>query len=151
MIQITLIPVTVGIVINTVAGRYVQKIKPILPVYASLAVATIVAYVTASGQPKILSLSIYAILALITASLLHLFIGYTLGYLIASIFRLEIPDRITISTETAMQNSGLATVLATIHWGSMAALPAITYSVLQNIIGPFVCQFFRKRTTSTKK
>jgi len=144
MIEVTLIPVTVGIVINTVAGKYVEKIRPILPVYASLAVATIVAYVAAAGQAKILSLSIYAILALIIASVLHLFIGYALGYLIPSIFGLDIRDRITISTETAMQNSGLATVLAVTHWGPLAALPAIAYSVIQNILGPFVCTFYRK-------
>ncbi|ALM74065.1 hypothetical protein TBCH5v1_0086 [Thermococcus barophilus] len=26
----------------------------------------------------------------------------------------------------------------------MAALPAIAYSVIQNILGPFVCTFYRK-------
>ncbi|WP_456396026.1 bile acid:sodium symporter family protein [Thermococcus sp.] len=150
MVQVTLIPVLLGITINTVAKKYVDKIRPILPVYASLAVATIVAYVAAAGHAKILTLSIFAILALIIASIIHLFIGYGLGYLIANVSGLEIRDRVTISVETAMQNSGLATVLAVTHWSPMAALPAITYSVIQNILGPFVCTFYRKLVRQKK-
>jgi len=144
VVKVTLIPVTIGVAINTVASRYVAKIKPILPAYSSFAVATIVAYVAAAGQARILALSPSMILMLIVASLVHLFIGYTLGYAYGKVFKLDLPNKITISTETAMQNSGLATVLAVKHWGALAALPAITYSVVQNIIGPFVCQFYRR-------
>lgn len=152
MVQVTLIPVVIGITINTVAGKYVKKIKIFLPVYSSIAVATIVAYVAAAGHAKFVTLTAIAILTLIIASIIHLFIGYGLGYLIARgaglvIARgagLDIRDRVTISTETAMQNSGLATVLAVTHWSPMAALPAIIYSVVQNIIGPFVCTYYRK-------
>lgn len=144
MVQVTLIPIIIGIMINTFAKNYVDRIRPILPVYASLAVAIIVAYVAAVGQTRILALSIFAILTLIIASIIHLFIGFGLGYSIARVFGLEIRDRVTISIETAMQNSGLATVLAATHWNPLAALPAITYSVIQNILGPFVSTFYRK-------
>lgn len=149
MVQVTLIPVTIGVVINTVASKYVAKIKPILPAYSSFAVATIVAYVAASGQARILTLTPFMILLLIVATLIHLFLGYALGYAYGKAFKLDLPDRITISTETAMQNSGLATVLAIKHWDALAALPAVTYSIVQNVLGPFICQFFRKRVVKT--
>jgi len=143
MVKILLLPVLAGMLINTFWGKYVAKIRPYLPVYSTLAVITIVGYVAAAGSGKILSLSAFAVAALIIASILHLFIGYGGGLAIAKAFRLNIRDQITISTETAMQNSGLATVLAVTHWGPMAALPAVVYSVVQNIIGPFVVTYFR--------
>ncbi len=149
VVQVTLIPVTIGVVINTFASTYVAKIKPVLPAYSSFAVATVVAYVAASGQARILTLPPFMILLLIMATLIHLFLGYALGYAYGKAFRLDLPDKITISTETAMQNSGLATVLAVKHWGALAALPAVTYSIVQNVVGPFVCQFFRKKVMKT--
>ena len=75
-------------------------------------------------------------------ALLHLLFGFWLGYVIPRFLGIPKVERITISIETAMQNSGLATVLAVSHWGALAALPAIFYSVVQNLIGPFVVKLF---------
>lgn len=112
---VALIPVTVDLVINAVASKYVAEVKPILPAYSSFAVATVVAYVAASGQARILTLTPFMIFLFIVATLIHLFLGYALGYAYSKAFKLGLPDRITISTETAMQNPGLATVLAIKH------------------------------------
>jgi BASS family bile acid:Na+ symporter len=70
-------------------------------------------------------------------------LGFWLGYLIPRFLALEPKERVTISIETAMQNSGLATVLAFSQWGAVGALPPVFYSVVQNLVGPFVVKLFR--------
>ena len=142
MVQITLIPVLVGIWINTTFSSKVEKIKPYLPTYSTIVVVLIVGFVVAAGRNKILSLPIKTFEILFLGSLLHLSFGFWLGYIVPRILKVPKVERITISIETAMQNSGLATVLAVSHWGALAALPAIFYSVIQNLIGPFIVKFF---------
>ncbi|MDL1970926.1 MAG: bile acid:sodium symporter family protein [Candidatus Desulfofervidaceae bacterium] len=145
MIQVTLLPVCLGIIINSFFEKRLQKIKSFLPIYSTLTVVFIIGFVVASGHEKILTLGYKALFLLFLASFFHLFFGYILGYMIAKLFNFEEKYAVTVSIETAMQNSGLATVLALSQWGGGAAFPAITYSVVQNIFGPFVCNMFRNR------
>jgi len=144
MVQVTLIPVVLGIVINYYFGGRLQKVKTVLPVYSTLAVVLIVGFVVSAGHRKILSLPESSVLFLLLASLFHLLFGFWFGYVIPHLLGVTKRERITISIETAMQNSGLATVLAISQWGALSALPAVTYSVVQNLVGPFVCQLFRR-------
>jgi len=142
MIQVTLLPVLIGLVINTYFPEKTKKIEPFLPVYSTITVVIIIGYVVAAGRLKILHLGIIQVLLLILGSAFHLITGYVSGFGMAKLFRLSNVNSVTISIETAMQNSGLATVLALSQWGPISAIPAIIYSVIQNIIGPFVCSFF---------
>jgi BASS family bile acid:Na+ symporter len=143
MVQITLIPVLTGIGLNSLIPEKVERVKPYLPAYSTAAVVLIVGFVVAAGSSKILSLPLKAFFYLFLASLFHLLFGFWLGYLIPRFLGLPPKERITISIETAMQNSGLATVLAVSQWGALAALPAVFYSVVQNLVGPFVVKLFR--------
>ncbi len=142
MIEVTLLPVLIGLIINTYFPDKIKKIKSFFPIYSTISVVIIIGYVVAAGRLKILHLGIIQVLLLVLGSIVHLMIGYVLGFSIAKLFRLNNFNSVTISIETAMQNSGLATVLALSQWGPISALPAIIYSVVQNIIGPFVCNFF---------
>ena len=143
MVLITLIPVLIGIGLNSLIPHKVERVKPYLPAYSTITVVLIVGFVVAAGSSKILSLPLKAFVLLFLSSLLHLLFGFWLGYLIPRFFGLEPKERVTISIETAMQNSGLATVLAVSQWGALSALPAVFYSVVQNLVGPFVIKLFR--------
>ncbi len=143
MVQITLFPLLLGMVINGLLRGKVNRVKPYLPAYSTVAVVLIVGFVVAAGSSKILSLPLKAFLYLSLTSLFHLLFGFWLGYLLPRFLGLEPKERITISIETAMQNSGLATVLAVSQWGALAALPAVFYSVIQNLVGPFVVKLFK--------
>ena len=145
MVEVTLIPVSLGLLINTYLSKSIKPLKPFLPIYSTVTVVLIVGYVVAAGHLKILKLGFLPVILLALASTIHLLVGYALGYGIARLFKLTKPDSVTVSIETAMQNSGLATVLALSQWGPVSAIPAITYSVVQNILGPFVCSFFNSR------
>lgn len=142
MVQITLLPVLLGILINSKFESEVEKIKDFLPAYSTIVVVLIVGYVVSAGYGKILSLPLKSFELLFLASLFHLLFGFWLGYVIPRLLGVPKVERITISIETAMQNSGLAAVLAVSHWGALSALPAVFYSVVQNLIGPFVVKLF---------
>ena len=142
MVQITLIPVVLGVWINSRFSERVKGIKPYLPAYSTVVVVLIVGFVVSAGRDKILSLPFKTFELLLLCSLLHLLFGFWLGYVIPRFLGVPKVERITISIETAMQNSGLATVLTVSHWGALSALPAIFYSVVQNLVGPFVVKLF---------
>ena len=142
MVQITLIPVILGIWINSKFSERIEKIKPYLPAYSTVAVVLIVGFVVSAGRDKLLSLPFKTFELLFLGSLFHLLFGFWLGYVIPRFLGVPKVERITISIETAMQNSGLATVLTVSHWGALSALPAIFYSVVQNLVGPFVVKLF---------
>ncbi|SMO63327.1 bile acid:Na+ symporter, BASS family [Balnearium lithotrophicum] len=142
MVQITLLPVLLGILINSKFESEVEKIKEFLPAYSTIVVVLIVGYVVSAGYGRILSLPLKSFELLFLASLFHLLFGFWLGYVIPRLLGVPKVERITISIETAMQNSGLAAVLAVSHWGALSALPAVFYSVVQNLIGPFVVKLF---------
>ncbi|MEO2083526.1 MAG: bile acid:sodium symporter family protein [Desulfurobacteriaceae bacterium] len=143
MVQVTLLPVAAGIALNGLFPERVEKLKRWLPAYSTAAVVLIVGFVVAAGHGKIASLPGKAFFLLILASLIHLLLGFWFGYVIPRMLGVPQKERITISIETAMQNSGLAAVLAISQWGALAALPAVTYSVVQNLVGPFVVKLFR--------
>jgi BASS family bile acid:Na+ symporter len=143
VLTLTLLPVLLGALLNSFFGEKLEKVKPFLPAYSTFAVVVIVAIVVSSGSSRLLSLPPKFFLLLFLTSLLHLLFGFWLGYLIPRFLGLEPRERVTISIETAMQNSGLATVLAFSQWGAVGALPPIFYSVVQNLVGPFVVRLFR--------
>ncbi len=143
MVQITLIPIFLGICFNTLLPEKVNRIKPFLPAYSSLAVVVIVGFVVSAGSSKVLSFPLKAFLLLLMASIFHLLFGFWFGYIVPRLLKLKPKERVTISIETAMQNSGLATVLAVSHFGALAALPGVFYSIIQNLLGPFVVKIFR--------
>ncbi len=69
--------------------------------------------------------------------MLHNVCGYALGYLAGRLLGLSKAQRRTLSIEVGMQNSGLATSLATVHFATMplAAVPGAVFSVWHNISG----------------
>ena len=80
------------------------------------------------------------VLVVILHNLCGLGTGYFLGYLL----RLTHAKRSAISVEVGMQNSGLATSLATIHFSAfpMAAIPGAIFSVWHNISGALVAKVY---------
>lgn len=78
---------------------------------------------------------------------LHNVCGLGLGYLIGWMLGLDKAKRRAISIEVGMQNSGLATSLATIHFAAlpMAAIPGAIFSVWHNISGAVLARIFARK------
>ena len=71
-------------------------------------------------------------------------LGYLLGYGIGKVLKLNTTKCRAISIEVGMQNSGLATSLATTHFAAypLATIPGAVFSVWHNISGAILANFF---------
>ena len=56
-----------------------------------------------------------------------------------------------ISIEVGMQNSGLATSLAMMHFGAAAAIPGAIFSVWHNISGSLAANYLASRMTKEQE
>ena len=142
IIQVVLIPIAIGILINRFLGKYTEKVKDVLPTVSVTAICLIVAAVVSHNSEKILSTG--AIIFVIV--ILHNLLGYLCGFLIGVIFRMDMPRKKAISIEIGMQNSGLATTLAASAFPqlAMATVPGAIFSVWHNISGAILAGIFRR-------
>ena len=142
IIQVVLIPIGLGLLINTLFNKYTQKIKTSLPTVSVVAICFIVASVVSHNSEKIISTGLIVFVIVI----LHNLLGYLCGYLIGVLFKMDMPRKKAVSIEIGMQNSGLATSLATSAFPdmSMATVPGAIFSVWHNISGAILAGIFRK-------
>ena len=75
---------------------------------------------------------------------LHNICGLCLGYLAGRLLGLDGPKRRAVSIEVGMQNSSLASSLATLHFAAypLATIPGAIFSVWHNISGAVVARLF---------
>ncbi|WP_309131337.1 bile acid:sodium symporter family protein [Brevibacterium sp.] len=139
--QTVLIPVIIGVLVRLLASGFVDRISPILPWLASVAIAYIVAIVVAGSAASIASAGLLVLLAVIT----HNVLGLGVGYGVATACRLDTPTRRALAFEVGLQNSGLASTLATTYFSPLAALPGAVFSVWHNVSGALLASLFARR------
>lgn len=142
ILQVVILPIGLGLVVNHFFGRFARKIEPAMPTISALAIIIIVSIVVSGNSASIKSCSLLVAFAVI----LHNVFGLLFGYLVSLAFRLSDENRTAISIEVGMQNSGLATSLATTHFAAypMAAVPGALFSVWHNISGAMAAQLFKR-------
>jgi len=131
LFRIVLLPVALGVILNSLIGQAVHKITPLLAPLAVVAILTIIAIVVALNADRLREVA----LAVVIATLLHNVSGLLLGYGAAKLLRFEPAICRTIALEVGMQNSGLATALALKFFSPVAALPGAIFSVWLNMTG----------------
>ena len=142
IIQVVLIPIGLGLLINKFFGRYTQKMKDFLPTVSVTAICLIVAAVVSHNSEKILSTG----LVIFAVVILHNLLGYLCGYLVARLFKMELPRKKAVAIEIGMQNSGLATSLAGSAFPNlaMATVPGAVFSVWHNISGAVLAGILKR-------
>jgi BASS family bile acid:Na+ symporter len=141
ILQVVLIPVLAGIVVRAIAGKFVEKLLPYLPLVSVGGIVLVVLAVVAVNAQTVLSTGLLLALAVITHNLL----GLLLGYGAAKLARLDRPARRAVGIEVGMQNSGLAASLAATHFSPAAALPAALFSVWHNLSGAALATWWARR------
>lgn len=142
IIQVVVVPIGLGLLINRLFGKQTRKITDVLPLISVTAICLIVAAVVSHNSEKILSTG----LVIFAVVILHNLLGYLCGYLVGVLFRMELPRKKAVAIEIGMQNSGLATTLAGSAFPnlSMATVPGAIFSVWHNISGAILAGFFRR-------
>jgi BASS family bile acid:Na+ symporter len=85
-------------------------------------------------------------LLVIVVVMLHNISGLAFGYAIGRLLHLSREKCIAVSIEVGMQNSGLASSLAVLHFGAfpLATIPGAIFSVWHNISGALVARWYTR-------
>ena len=148
IVQVVLVPIALGFVINYFFSKFAQAFSKALPLISVVAICLIIMAVVSANAAKLMTTG-----ALVVAVvMLHNVCGYALGYLVGRLLGLTKEQMRTLSIEVGMQNSGLATSLATMHFAAMpmAAVPGTVFSVWHNISGAVYANILA-RTAEGKK
>ncbi|BAL84965.1 putative sodium-dependent transporter (plasmid) [Selenomonas ruminantium subsp. lactilytica TAM6421] len=141
IVQVVILPIVLGIVINSFFEKQVQKVVKVLPLVSVLAIVLIVGGVVAVSSQKILETG----LLIMAVVMCHNLLGYGIGFLLAKACHMNMAKAKAISIEVGMQNSGLATSLAMLHFGPAAAIPGAIFSVWHNISGSLAANYLSSR------
>ena len=139
ILWVVIVPIVVGL---WLWPKFTERATDYLPAFSSIAIATIVAIIIAANASKLLAGG----LIIIVVVALHNICGLTLGYLIGRLLGLSDTKKRAISIEVGMQNSGLASSLATIHFAAypLATIPGAIFSVWHNLSGAMVARLYTR-------
>ncbi len=142
-VQVVLLPVTIGLLLNQFTPAVVRWAKPVFPLISVIVIALIVAAIVAVRKELIAESGAPLLGAVF---LLHAG-GFGLGYLAGKLLGLPVPSRRTLGIEVGMQNSGLGAALARQHFAAepLAAVPAAISAVTHCVIGSVMAAWWRRR------
>ena len=143
IVYVVIGPVAAGFLIQRYMPRFTRWAVAYLPAFSSLMIALLVAIIVGHNAGQLLKGGMVVVLVVI----LHNIGGFSLGYVLGRLLGLSDDKRKAISIEVGMQNSGLASSLATIHFAAypMAVVPGAIFSVWHNVCGAFVAKLFASR------
>lgn len=141
ILYVVITPIVVGFVVRHFFPRFTQRAVVYLPAFSTLVIAIAVALIVSHTADRLLAGGLLVVLVVMLHNVLGLAIGYGVGCLLG----LSTLKRRAISIEVGMQNSGLASSLATLHFAAypMATIPGAVFSVWHNISGALVARLFK--------
>ena len=142
ILWVVILPIIIGLIVKGLWPKFTEKATDYLPAFSSIAIAMIVAIIIGANADKLIAGGFIIVLVVI----LHNICGLSLGYLIGRTLRLSEAKKRAISIEVGMQNSGLASSLATIHFAAypLATIPGAIFSVWHNLSGAAVAYLYKK-------
>lgn len=145
IVYVVIAPILGGFLVQKTLPRFTSAVMPYLPAFSSLTIAFVVAIIVSHTADKLLGSGLLVLLVVA----LHNVVGLFAGYAAATLLHLPMRKRAAISIEVGMQNSGLASSLATIHFAAfpLATVPGAIFSVWHNISGAIAARIYSKRIT----
>ncbi|MBP5770317.1 MAG: bile acid:sodium symporter family protein [Bacteroidaceae bacterium] len=142
IVYVVIAPIIVGLLCQRFLPKLTKRVVPYLPASSSIAIAFVVAIVVSHNAERLMVGGALVVLVV----MLHNLFGLGLGYLIGRLSGLPEAKKRAISIEVGMQNSGLASSLATLHFAAypLATIPGAIFSVWHNISGALVALMYRK-------
>ncbi len=143
ILWVVILPIVLGLVIKSLWPKFTEKAMDYLPAFSSVAIAFTVSIVISANASKLLASGFLIILVVMC----HNLCGLGLGYLIGRLTGMPEPKKRAVSIEVGMQNSGLASSLATLHFAAypMATIPGAIFSVWHNISGAIVAWLYTQK------
>ena len=139
--RLIIVPLSLGIMLNTLFGAGVRRISRFLPLASVAAIVWIIAIIVALNRDNVQQLGLTLAVAVILHNLLGLFSGYTLAKFTGQ----DEKTARTLAIEVGMQNSGLSVALALKYFSPLAALPGALFSIWHNLSGSLLAGLWQQK------
>jgi BASS family bile acid:Na+ symporter len=142
VVKIVLVPVLLGLGLRVWLDQRLKGVIDVFPAISVLVIVLIIACVVGLNSANIAqSLGLVGFLVI-----LHNAFGLSLGYALATAFRLPRDARRTVAIEVGMQNSGLGVALANAHFAAtpLTALPSALFSAWHNLSGSLLASWWSR-------
>ena len=145
IVYVVIAPIIVGLLCQSFLPKLTKSVVPYLPAFSSIVIAYVVGIVVSHNADRLLVGGLIVILVV----MMHNLLGLSTGFLIGKLLHIAKPKCVALSIEVGMQNSGLASSLAVLHFAAypLAAVPGAIFSVWHNISGALAAKFY---TSSSK-
>ncbi len=142
IVYVVIAPIICGLLCQRFLPQATKRVTPYLPAFSSLAIALTVGIVVSHNADRLLVGGMLIVLVV----MLHNLLGLSLGYLVGRVLKLQKSKRVALSIEVGMQNSGLASSLAVMHFAAypLATIPGAIFSVWHNISGALVARLYQR-------
>ncbi len=143
ILWVVILPIVAGLTVKRLWPQLSVQATAYLPALSSLAICLIVLIIIAANASKLLSGGMIIVLVVVLHNVAGLLLGYGIGWLTG----MTDAKRRAVSIEVGMQNSGLASSLATLHFAAypMATIPGAVFSVWHNLSGALVARFYQHK------
>ena len=141
IVYVVIAPIIVGLLCQRFLPQLTKTVTPYLPAFSSVVIALVVGIIVSHNADRLLVGGLMVILVVMAHNLL----GLSVGYLIGRLLHLQRPKRVALSIEVGMQNSGLASSLAVLHFAAypLATIPGAVFSVWHNISGALAAKLYQ--------
>lgn len=140
-VQVILLPVAAGVVMNRYLPRLTGRILPVMPLVAVVFITLIVASIIGAGREEILKAGWRLIAAVFSLHAGGFFLGYAASFALTR----DVLSARTISIEVGMQNSGLGAVLARANFTNPAtAIPSAMSSLFHSLIASLLAAWWKR-------
>jgi BASS family bile acid:Na+ symporter len=134
------------LVVGLVLGRSGDWMNRVLPVVSMAGICLIIAIITARSRQDLLTVGGLLIIAVV----IHNFVGYTLGYWLSRLVRLDERTCRTVAIEVGLQNGGMASALAmNVLKSAEAALAPAIFGPWMNISGSVLATWWHRKPIPT--
>ena len=142
ILWVVILPIVLGLTVKRLWPRLTDQCTVYLPALSSITICLIVMIIIAANASKLLSGG----LVIVGVVMLHNLCGLGLGYTVGRLLGMSTAKRRAVAIEVGMQNSGLASSLATLHFAAypMATIPGAVFSVWHNLRGAAIARLFNK-------
>ena len=146
IVYVVIAPIVGGLLCQRFLPKVTKRVTPYLPAFSSLVIAFVVGIVVAHNANRLMT----AGLLVVAVVMLHNLFGLGLGFLVGHLLHLQKPKCVALSIEVGMQNSGLASSLALLHFAAypLATIPGAVFSVWHNISGALIAKLFTRHSPS---
>lgn len=143
IVYVVIAPIIGGLLCQRFLPRLTQRVTPYLPAFSSLVIAMVVGIIVSHNASRLMVGGMLVLVVVILHNLLGLMLGFSIGRLL----RLQNAKCVALSIEVGMQNSGLASSLAVLHFAAfpMATIPGAIFSVWHNISGTLAAKLYQRK------